>query len=127
MATMATMPRPLLAASCVAQPRLSLLHDGRVLLELKREWNDGTSVSPRGPVRARLLEFVAIAAANLGRHEQHVRRIFDLAMLDNPFDPTIRKNAAAYEKATTAPVLHWESINPVEARRDFEQSLRAAS
>ncbi|MEM1250480.1 MAG: hypothetical protein AAGK22_29210 [Acidobacteriota bacterium] len=109
------------------------LHTSHAALQMAR-WEEaerlaqiGANLSPRGPLRARLLEFVAIAAANLGRADGHVRRVFELAMLDNPFDPTLRKNAAAYEKATTAAALQWDALNPAEARRDFEQSLVAAA
>jgi hypothetical protein len=51
----------------VAQQRLSLLHDGRVLLELKREWNDGTSHLVFEPLDllARLATFMPKPRSNL--------------------------------------------------------------
>lgn len=108
------------------------LHTSRAALQAAR-WEEaerlaqiGANLSVRGPLRARLLEYVAIAAAHLGRPASHVRTLFELANLDNPFDPTIRNNAAAYEGATTAESLRWDVIDPGEARRDFELSFLAA-
>jgi tetratricopeptide (TPR) repeat protein len=56
----------------------------------------GLSRTDRAEVRGRLYEWSAIAAATLGQHAEVVRDRFDRALAELPFDPTVRKNAAAF-------------------------------
>lgn len=54
-----------------------------------------------GPFRARLLEWSAIAAANLGAPSDRVKVLLDAALSEDPSDPTIRANLARFHATLT--------------------------
>ncbi len=64
--------------------------------ELATYAHGGLRHARSGPFRARLLEWSAIAAANLGASADRVKVLFDAALSENPADPTILANLARF-------------------------------
>lgn len=84
-----------------------------------------------GALRARLLEWKAIAFANLGVDPSTVTSLFEEALIENPFDPIIVSNAAAYQRAIdeTQHPAKWDlsaMINAKQARQSMSEQLLAA-
>ena len=86
----------------------------------------GLSTSRRAAVRGRLLEWLAIAAAVLGRPAEQVTALFDQAMAELPLDLTIRGNAKKFKQAIetkrAVPASEYElvkEIDEAEARKSL--------
>lgn len=94
--------------------------------EVERFCEDGLSVTTRGDVRGRLLEWRAIAAAMLGRPPMEVMALFDAASAELPLDPIVRRNYNKYRGSLArAAKDEYELTDEIDDTQARTASLRS--
>jgi tetratricopeptide (TPR) repeat protein len=98
--------------------------------EAERFCEAGVAVTKQPEVRGRLLEWWAIAAAQLGRTAGEVTALFDQATAELPLDLVLRRNVRRYRESLeierTPPANDWELKSEIDEAKAWASLARAA-
>lgn len=97
--------------------------------EAERFCEAGLSLTRRAELRGRLLEWWAIAAAQLGRSPGEITHVFEQAMAELPLDLILRRNFRRYQASMEAervlPPGTWEMAEDIVDEAEARASVAA--